>query len=130
MSSATSWASVSGRLIYRLDLDVAAGQVLQLARQLVDLGALLADDHADAGRVDEHHHLLARPLDLDLGDLRTGVLPLDVLAELDVLDQQVREVLLAGVPVGLPVGHDAGAKASRSNFLPHANHPSSSATVT
>ena len=33
--------------------------------------------------------------------------------------QQVREVLLAGVPGGLPVGHDAGAEASRPNFLTH-----------
>src|SRR5262249_25305414 len=105
--------------LHRLDLDVPVAEVFQLLGQLVDLLALLADDHADAGGVDVDDHLLARPLDLDLGDAGVAVAALDEPADLLVLDQQLAEVLLAGVPLAQPVGHDAGAEARRPNLLTH-----------
>src|SRR5262249_9148373 len=94
-------------------------EVLQVVGQLVDLGALLADDDADARRVDEDGHLLAGPLDADLGDAGPGVALLDELPDLGVLDEQLREVRLVGVPAALPIDHDAGAEARRPNLLPH-----------
>src|SRR5262249_43476073 len=95
------------------------GQVLQLARELIDLLALLADDDADAGRVDVDHDLLARALDLDARDARVPVALLDVAPDLLVLDEQLGEVLLAGVPPAQPIDHDPGAKPGGPYFLPH-----------
>src|SRR5579862_6390419 len=43
----------------------------------------------------------------------------DVRADLDVLEQRARELLLADHPVRLPVVDDADAKAARVNFLSH-----------
>src|SRR5947209_11712862 len=63
--------------------------------------------------------LLPGPLDLDLGNPRPRVLLFDVLADLLVLDQELGEVLLARIPGAQPVGHNADAKAGRSNFLTH-----------
>src|SRR5947209_6950041 len=103
----------------RLDLDAAVREVFEVLGQLLDLGALLADDHADLGRIDLHRDLLARPLDADLRDARARVLLLDVLPDRLVLDQEVREVRLAGVPGTLPPGHDTDAEAGRSHFLAH-----------
>src|SRR5262249_24111053 len=80
----------------RLDLDPPVGEVFEVLGQLVDLRALLADDHADLRRVNVDDHLLAGPLDLDLGDPRARVFLFDVLADLLVLDEEVREVLLVG----------------------------------
>src|SRR5437588_655600 len=102
-----------------LDLDVAVGQGLQLARELIDLLALLADDDADAGRVDVDHDLLARALDLDARDARVPVALLDVAPDLHVLDQQLGEVLLVGVPAAQPIDHDPRAEPGRPYFLPH-----------
>src|SRR5262249_24897728 len=105
--------------LHGLDLDVPVAQVFQVLGQLVDLLPLLADDHADAGGIDVDHDLLARQLDLDAGDAGPAVLPLDEAAELEILDQQLAEVLLVGIPLAEPVGHDADAKARGSNLLPH-----------
>src|SRR5262249_39878196 len=103
----------------RRDLDVPVAQVLEVLGQLVDLLALLADNHADPRRVDVDDDLLARAVDLDLGDPRSAIAALDILADLLVLDQKLGEVLFVRVPVAQPVGHDAGTGASWSNFLPH-----------
>jgi hypothetical protein len=70
---------------HRLDLDVPVAQVFEVFRQLIDLLALLADNHADAGRVDEHRHLLARPLDADLANAGAAVALLDELPDLEIL---------------------------------------------
>src|SRR5262249_61117248 len=89
--------------------------------QLFDFLALLADDHAHPGRVDEDHHLFPRPLDLHPADGGLAVVLLDVAAHPVVLDQQLGEVLLAGVPPALPVGHDPGTETARPDFLTHAS---------
>src|SRR5262249_49185165 len=107
------------RHFHRLDLDVAVGEVLEVLGELVDFLPLLADDHADAGGVDVNNHLLARPLDLDLRDAGSAVAFLDEIADLAILNQQLSEVLLVGVPVAQPIQHDAGAESGRPYFLPH-----------
>src|SRR5207248_4781590 len=91
----------------RLDLDVAVGQVFQVLGELVYLLPFFADDHADAGRVDEHHHFFAGPLDLDLGNARTAVTLLDELAKPAILDQELGEILFVGIPRAEPRHHDA-----------------------
>src|SRR5262249_52122944 len=96
----------------------------ELLGEFVHLGALLADDHADPAGVDEDGHLLAGPLDLDLRDAGLAVAPLDEPADLVVLDQELAEVLLVGVPAALPIDHDPSAEAGRPNLLTHNPRPS------
>src|SRR5262249_9180109 len=81
-----------------LDLDPAPGQGLQLLLELLDLGPLPADDHTGPGGEQEDGDGVTGPLDLDPGDAGVAVLPLDELADLEVLDQEVGELLLGGVP--------------------------------
>src|SRR5262249_35580681 len=57
--------------------------------------------------------------DQDGGQARVRELVVDVLADADVLEDVVRELLLAGVPVGLPVVDHAHTEAARMNFLAH-----------
>ena len=120
MSSATSCGSISGRLTSIVLTSMCRWrQVLEVLGQLVDLPALLADDHADAGRVDEDRHLLARPLDADLGDAGAAVALLDELADLRGPRPAVPRSPACWRTSALPVDHDAGAEAGRSNFLTH-----------
>ena len=51
-----------------VDDDVGIGDLGDLAAQLVDVGALLADHHARTRRMDRHAALLVRTLDHDAGD--------------------------------------------------------------
>jgi hypothetical protein len=48
-----------------------------------------------------------------------GQLPEDVLADLDVLEDRVGELLVVRVPVGLPVVDDADAHPARVDLLSH-----------
>src|SRR4029450_1619110 len=57
--------------------------------------------------------------DQDVRQPRVRELVRDVLADLDVLEDVVRELLLAGVPVGLPVVDDAHAEPAGGNLLAH-----------
>ena len=57
----------------RLDFDVAMGQVFQFLGELVHLGALLADNHADAAGVDVDDDLFASPFDADFGYPRSAI---------------------------------------------------------
>src|SRR5260370_12695432 len=54
-------------LVYFQDVnkDIARGALLQLALELVNLGAFAADDDARARRADDDAHLVARALDPD-----------------------------------------------------------------
>ena len=103
MSSATSWAWISGRETSSiLMLTVRPIRSCEFLLKLVDLLPLAADDHARPGAVEDHLDLVARPLDLDLGNRRGAILRLEKSRTLTVLDQQVAELLLGGIPAALP----------------------------
>src|SRR5262249_30881600 len=88
-----------------VQLDLLAGQLLQLTPDAVGLGALAADDDARTGGVDVDTDAITGPLDVHFGD--TGPLePLGHhLADADILCDVVL-VQLVRVPAGLPVGRD------------------------
>ena len=87
--------------------------------QLLDVGALLADHHARAGRVDGDAALLVRTLDDDLRD--GGLLELlhQRFADRHVLVQQLAILVLAGEPARIPGPVDAEPKTDRIDFLTH-----------
>src|SRR5580700_10486770 len=73
--------------------------------------------------MNENDHFFPRALDADPGDSRPRMLLLDEAAHFHVLDQQLRKLFLAGIPLALPVDHDSGAEASRPDFLTHDEPP-------
>ena len=107
------------------DADALAGHGFERAAQLLDLDAALADDDARLGRVDRDRDHVGRALDLDLRDARVRHAGHDVLADADVLEQQVGVLLARGEPAPVPVfdravaDFDAEAEADRVNFLSH-----------
>ena len=58
-------------------------------------------------------------LDLDLGNAGTVQSLLEILADLLILDDQVADLLVSGIPAGVPVFDDADAHAVGINFLSH-----------
>ena len=101
-----------------VELDLLAGQLLQVGTDPVGLGATAADDDAGTGGVDVHPDPVAGALDLHVGDpgalQAAGQQPTDRDVFLDVLG-----VLLVGVPARLPVGGDAEPEAVRIDLLAH-----------
>ena len=78
-----------------VDVDVLLRQRVQLTAERVDLDARLADDDARARGVDVDGDPLLVLADQDVGQPRVRELLVDVLADLDVLEQVLRELLLA-----------------------------------
>ena len=101
-----------------VQLNLLAGQLLQVGADAVGLGAAAADDDARTRGVDVHADPVTGALDLHVGD--TGALEAggQQLADGDVFLDVVR-VLLVGVPAGLPVGGDAEPEAVRVDLLAH-----------
>src|SRR6185436_13891646 len=101
-----------------VQLDLLAGELLELAAQAVGLGAAATDDDARAGGVDVHADPVTGALDLDLGD--SGALHAlgQQLADGDVL-ADVRLVQLVGIPPALVVGGDPEAEAVGVDLLSH-----------
>ena len=101
-----------------VQLDLLAGQLLQVGTDAVGLGAAAADDDARPGGVDVDADPVAGALDLHVGDagaLETGgQQPTDRDVFLDVV-----LVLLVGVPPGLPVGGDTEPEAVGVDLLAH-----------
>ena len=92
------------------------GERVQFFAQRVDLDARLPDDDPGARGEDVHRDPLLVLTDQDVGQPRVGQLLVDVLADFDVLEQVVGEVLRAGEPVRLPVVDDADAQSAGMNF--------------
>ncbi len=102
-----------------VDVDGLAGDRVQLLAERVDLDARLADHDARAGGVDVDRDPLLVLADQDVGQPGVRQLAVDVLADADVLEDVVGELLLAGVPVRLPVVDDTDAQAAGMDFLAH-----------
>ena len=102
-----------------VELDLLADQSLDRETQLLDLRAVLADDHAGAGAMNEQRHNIIAALDLDLGHACTVQALLDELADLVIFNDQVADLLVSGIPAGVPVFDDADAHAVGINFLSH-----------
>src|SRR5206468_6814516 len=81
--------------------------------------ALLADDDARTSGIDRHSADLRRALDHHLGNRRLRQLLHDVLADLQVLEQQTPIVLPFGEPAAVPRAVDLQAKPDRRGFLTH-----------
>src|ERR671934_218730 len=85
----------------------------------VHLHTGLADHDPGPGGVDVDRDPLRVLADQDVREPGVRELPVDVLADLDVLEQVGGKVLRAGVPVRLPVVDDADAHPAGMNLLTH-----------
>ena len=94
---------LAGGLVHVLDLHVDAllRVALDVLAEAVDLGALAADHDAGARGADEDPDLVALALDVDRGDAGARQPRADVLADPDVLVEELG-VVAPGVPVALP----------------------------
>ncbi|SKF62739.1 Uncharacterised protein [Mycobacteroides abscessus subsp. bolletii] len=101
-----------------VQLDLLAGQLLQVGADAVGLGATTADDDAGTRGVDINSDPVASPFDLHLGDTGTLQAGGQQTADRHVFLDIVR-VLLVGVPAGLPVGGDTEPEAVRIDLLAH-----------
>ena len=108
-----------------VELDVLADELGDLAAELLDLGAVLADDHARTGAVHEQSDDVVGTLDLDLRNAGAVERLLDELADLVVLDDQIADLFISGIPAGVPVFDDADAHAMGVYFLTHKLSPPS-----
>ena len=119
MFSATSCASVSAlrtsTMFRKTSFSVSCLEVLL---ERLDPRAALADDDARPRGVDVDLHLVGGALDLDARDARVAELLLHELAEVDVLVEPLRVVLLL-VPLRVPGLDDAEAEPDRMDFLSH-----------
>src|SRR5690606_16874838 len=82
----------------------------ELAAQLLDVSALLADEHARARRMHGNAALLVRALDDHLGNASLAALLQDVLAHAHVFVQQPPVLATASKPPAVPGAVDADAQ--------------------
>src|ERR1700683_1779016 len=101
-----------------VQLDLLAGQLLQVAADPVGLGAPAADHDAGTRGVDVHPDPVPGPLDLYLRDAGPLHAALQHPADSDVF-RDVVLVQLVGVPPALEVGGDAEPEPVRVHFLAH-----------
>src|SRR3954469_5065847 len=102
-----------------VDRHLRRGHPADELAQLLDVGALLADDDARARGVNRHPALPVRALDHDLR--HGGLLQLlhQRLADRHVLVHQLRVFALAGEPARVPGPVEAEPKTDRVDFLAH-----------
>src|SRR6185312_12007302 len=100
-------------------LDVLRRHRVQLTPQRVDLGAGLSDHDAGTGRVDVDRDPLLVLADVDVRQAGVRELAVDVVADLHVLHQRVRELLRRDEPVRLPRVDDADPQAAWVDFVSH-----------
>src|SRR6185369_14063953 len=98
---------------------LALGHLGEVAAQLLDVGALLADYHARTGGMDRHTGALGRTLDDDLGDARLAQPLAQHLADVDVLMEHLGVFAALGVPPGIPGAVDAEPEADGIDLLTH-----------
>src|SRR5690606_15642848 len=121
---------VDFRLAHLNDIEMRfrLGHLGQLATQLLDIRALLADNQARTCRMDRHPALLVRTLDHDLRNGSLLQLLFEVATDLQILMQQF--AILAGIciPARIPGAVDTEAQADRIDFLTHQAASTSSST--
>src|SRR6266849_890599 len=101
-----------------VEVDLLPGPRLQLVLELLDLGALPADDDARTRRRDRDPRAVGRALDVDLRDARVVELILDEAPDLHVFVQE-RRVGLGREPARAPGPRRAEPEADRMCFLAH-----------
>ncbi len=101
-----------------VDLDLLAGDPMQVTTQLIDLRPGLADDDPRPGRVDVDLHFGGVLANRDIGQPGVRQAADDVLADQRVLVEVVGEVPLVE-PVRLPIVDVAHADRLGMNFLTH-----------
>src|SRR5699024_3190636 len=110
-----------------VQLDLLAGELLELTADAVRLGAAAADDDARTSGVDVHPHAVPGALDLDAGDAGALHPRGQELADRHVLLHvvPVALTLLVGVgePAALVVDGDAQPEAVRVDLLTHQRVP-------
>src|SRR5262249_24094876 len=102
-----------------VDHHVGLGELGDLLAQLLDVGALLADDDAGPCRLHGDPALLVRPLDHDLRHRRLLEILHQLLADLHILVQELPVLALARVPARIPGTVDAEPQADRIDLLTH-----------
>jgi hypothetical protein len=102
-----------------VQVNLAVRHGRQVLAQLVDVRALLADDHAGACGIDGDAALLVRSLDDDPRHAGLVQALLQRTTDLDVLVQQTAVLLAIGEPTGVPGAVDAEAKPDRIDLLTH-----------
>ena len=111
-------------------MNLAARYGRDVLAQLLDVGALLADDHAWARGIDGDPALLVRAFNNDPADASLVEALLQLRPDLEVLMQEAPVVGPAREPTAVPGAVDAEAKPDRINFLTHqAASPSSRTTM-
>ena len=85
--------------------------------QIFDLSASLTDDNTGAGAVDVDLDLAIGTLDLDLSNTSCVQLVLQILTDVVIFDDQVTDLVLAGVPAGIPILDNAYPQSMGINFL-------------
>ncbi len=101
-----------------VELDLLAGQLLEVAADAVGLGAPTSDDDPRAGGVDVHPQPALGPLDVDPTDSRALHAPGHHLTDLHIL-AHIRLVLLVGVPTRGELRSDPEPEPVRVDLLPH-----------
>src|SRR5699024_4489383 len=110
-----------------VQLDLLAGELLELATDAVGLGATATDDDARTRGVDVHPHAVPGALDLDARDAgplhARGQEPADRHVLLDVVAVTLTLLVGVGEPAALVVIGDAQPEAVRVDLLTHQRVP-------
>src|SRR6185295_18095869 len=99
--------------------DGRRGHRAQLRAQFLDVRALLADDHARARGIDGDAAQFRRALDHHLGDRRLRQRLHDILADLQVLEEEPAVIVAFGEPAAVPGPVDLQPKPDRIALLAH-----------
>ena len=92
-----------------------------LLAQGLDLRAALADDDAGTGAVNADLDLCVVAFNFDLGDACGIEGGLQILTDVVVLDDQIADLILTGIPTRVPIFNYADAQSMGINFLSHSN---------
>jgi hypothetical protein len=105
-----------------VQVDVRTGHLGQFAAELLDIGALLADNNPRTGGMNGHPRLFGRTLDDDPRHARLLEAAVQEAAELQVAVQQIGIVPI-GVPAAVPGAVDAEPEPDRIDLLTHITRP-------